>query len=32
MTIPLILCILPSLLCVVVGPAVVMIMTTMGGQ
>ena len=30
MTIPLILCILPSLLCVVVGPAVVMIMTTMG--
>jgi tight adherence protein C len=31
MTIPLILCILPSLLCVVVGPAVVMIMNTMGG-
>jgi hypothetical protein len=32
MTIPLILCILPSLLCVVVGPAVVMIVNTMGSQ
>jgi tight adherence protein C len=32
MTIPLILCILPSLLCIVVGPAIVMIVTTMGSN
>jgi tight adherence protein C len=32
MTVPLILCILPSLMCVVIGPAVVMIMSRMGGM
>ena len=32
MTIPLILCILPSLMCVVIGPAVVMIVSRMGNQ
>ena len=32
MTLPLIFCILPSLMCVVIGPAVVTIMTRMGGQ
>ncbi len=32
MTLPLIFCILPSLMCVVIGPAVVTIMTKMGGQ
>ena len=32
MTVPLILCILPSLLCVVVGPAVVMVIGRMGSQ
>jgi tight adherence protein C len=32
MTVPLILCILPSLMCVVIGPAIVMIMSRMGGM